>query len=458
MLTADFLNFINYMISSSRRKRVYRGSLSNFLTAIGLFVALFSLDAPAAPVCRKLFSSRFAPALEALANAKPESRLFWLDFSERFKTNVEQHFIMHAGTSTYEFPVMRDDPHVRFLNELGFVFPVHGAKARAPDLVEMLEALQLKVQKNIDSGLISANDALFPQMVVSAVRADQVGIFKNRQADATQSHVTDVLHRFVVNPGGDLPGNIQYIENSADQRATNLLSSLDYYKMISSGFFPLGGLRAATATYRANNEILHDLAHWSAMIQDPKLMASIKAQAKKKLGQTMNEPKPWFAWLDFVANEGLIVVSKRNRLNLPRFLGIENLLKKNPRPSQQDIQDHYARLSEDELDKLKYQIKADFERQFELVGGAARDYVSILTIPPRQFLYLGLFKRATSYANPESAQQKTKALAIFSYFTLETRHWTASEWYDFLLSDENIRETPHSPIMEILKDNFMAEF
>lgn len=427
--------------------------LSKVSTVVCVFAFVFdSGNAQAALLCRGLFSP-FTPAQQQLAQSNPQSRRFWNNFSKRFQESVQQHFVMHSGTSSYEFPLRRSDSHIEFLRELGFALPIKGAAPKAPPLVEMLQALQLKVQKNIDLGLISVEDALFPHMVISAIRADQVEYYRKNPEKADQF---DMIRSIGVEPGGNLPGKFLYVENSSDLPATNLLSTTDYYKMIASGFFPIGGLRPATATYKSNNEILHDLAHWSAMILNPKLMAAVKRHAKKEANQVTSEQNksPWYELLDFVANEGLIVVNQKENDKLPSYLGLEKLLAKNSHPQIEDIKNHYKTLSEKEVDKLKYQIDVRFEEQFEFIGGAARDYVSAITIPNRQFLYKGLFKRATSYKNPESDEAKLKALATFAYFTLLTREWSASHWYDFLLSENNSQ----SPILRILIDNLEATY
>jgi hypothetical protein len=419
--------------------------LSKYLT-VGLLISFFFClsQAQGAALCRSLFSmtsmgnheQRFVPAVQLAKGGSEFSRYYWKSLDERFREHTVNE--MNLNAEVYREAKARRDPHILFLESLGFVFPSENVRAIVPPLLEIIEKIQLRVQKNIDQGLIRSKDALFPKMVVTAVEAEQFWSFGRSDGMSF-----NVLKGHLMEPGGDLPITTYFSENSRDYKDSNFLTSKEFHQLIAKGHFPIGGLQSANVGARHYvNEIMHDLAHWDAMITDPQFMASIKKTSLALLKSSYTGPdiseKSFL--LEFIAYEAMVINRPDKLDQIPKYLGLEELLSNKKNPSLGEIEKYYLSLDKALLDSKIKTMRDQFFHFFVGIGGAHRDLVSFGNMPDLQFPHIGLL----------GSTQTPKSAATFAYYILRTKDLSASQWLELLTSEKQLNHD----VIKIIFQNY----
>lgn len=356
--------------------------------------------------CRPLFYypfSRKSLPTERVKTASKESQQFWNHYNENFKKSVRKY--IETYLEYYLTEKSNGNPHIAFLESLGFRFL---PTVEIPDLLSMMDEVEMQIRQNILLGKIKENDVLWPRMRIFA--RDSIG---------------QKLIGFEVDAGGELPHGRRWKEVSIEINNRTLLSDIEFAKNLADSRFPTGGLRSANQR-NSVNEILHDLAHIGAMIKHPEYMRSIKIGYRRLLKQTRGLPDSfkigsnlWFK--TFFALESFFIVKPEMRSEIPAFFGLESFLQNNPNPSVKQIEEFYNSLPQEQYSIISQRIQSDSFRYFEILGAAHRDLLSYNSFNALQFPlnYFTMFV-------PRSRA------ALFAKLVLTTKDLSIEKWMDLL--------------------------
>lgn len=382
------------------------------LAFLGLFsVITFLGNAPAAAVsnqCKQLFlefASRGPLPTERIKSVSKQGQKFWEDYNEKFIKNTREYIEKYLAFYVKEKE--SGNPHIAFLEILGFRFQ---PALVVPDLLPMMEQIELQVRHNILLDRIHEKDVLWPHMRI-----------------VVQDSIGQKLVAYEIEPGGELPSGQRWRDISAGARENTLLPDLIFAKAMAGGRFPIGALKSAN---RGNsvNEILHDLAHVGAMILHPEYMRAIRKGYQRLLKQTRGQSNVfkigsplWYK--TFFALESFFAVKPEARSLLPGYFGIEPLLEIHPFPSQKQIEEFYTSLPAEQFAVISDRLRSDFSKYFEVLGGAQRDTLSYIGFDSQQF---PLYHFTLHEPKPHRA-------ALFAKFALGIKDLTLEQWMGFLL-------------------------
>lgn len=361
--------------------------------------------------CSNAFNERRLPS-ERLNKASPEAQKFWSQYNANFQQEARKYIRKHI--SEYLEAKNQNDPFITFLESLGF--EISEAVVHIPNLVRMMDKVEVKISKLIAEGSIQESEAVWPQMNIIARELSDGQLIKILQ----------------LQPGAEIPGASTLEEFSANHTKTELLKNYDLAQLIQNGFYPVGGLKGIVGDRTV--ELLHDLAHFSAMISHPDYMKAVRkgqtevlrdTQTKEVFDVYFNGAKIGHRF--FLAMETLTVVRPETRSLLPKLLNLELVLARNPNPTVHQIQEHYESLSEKELESTISQL--DPKQILEGIGGATRDLQSQLALLDSINPSLYLFNKALTF-------RSSYRLAKLSKYLLATKDLTAEQWAQSLMRFE----------------------
>jgi len=385
--------------------------LIGFILLFNLSLALHAQPRP----CHDILLNNKSAALAG-------NDLFWRYYNDKFRQRtiiqIQQNFELFRSAK------LRGDDQIRFLEDLGFVFPLReGEPILAPDMGQIFQRIEQMVEANILTGKITREDALMPILVVNAIDEDHYW----REEGGIK--ITNKLIRF----GEPLDEyGTRFLENSEDKEEATLIPQNQFRQLMREGFFPLGGLRGANGgDTRAGldiSEFFHDLAHFGGMIQHPQIMAAYRRNS--------NRPAlPENDMREYIAFEGLAVVRPHHESFVDKILSLPLHLSGRKKLHVKELVAHYTSFSEQKRNQLVAQWILEIPSRLIMIGGAQRDLFTFSRFSAdwreKSLLINGRLDRMKDKPTP-------KQMAEFAVLLHLASRLPPEQWIDALLSGENI--------------------
>ncbi|MFN8847739.1 MAG: hypothetical protein ACK5W9_12885, partial [Bdellovibrionales bacterium] len=290
---------------------------------------------------------------------------------------------------------------------------------------------------------------------------------------------------------------------------SNILKTLPFYKFISTGGFPIGAIESASGLSRALvefekstqdpnqkadfnsraniSDFLHDLAHLSAFIRNPKFAAAYVRAFRHQHNKIQRMPAPEQAayiaelsrsgspeWRrNFYFSESAWVVSPSYHQLLAHYPILSSLIKNGNTFSSEQItalidpagkQDLIARADKQSLingtdkqallEELK-NLKRDWWKLFDPLGGAVNDMISARAFNARarsNFIIEAVLIELELLLNTHQPldSKKQNSLAIVLGFLKNSPRMTVDSWEYFARSDD----WKNSQAIKVLQDIF----
>lgn len=379
------------------------------LCQILLFVATNVAVVFAAPrepgLCRNLFDTRSTwSAFSKEAHDLLYENIAGNNLKDEYGSNVYREIIHEAYKA-------QKTSHVRILRDVfGITFT---ADPNIPSVSTLLSKYESYMKRLIHRKVVSSEEVLWP-----------VFISKNSEGKFYWSRFDEPI------PEGFKP-------------YTDILPNEVYNQVIKQGFFPMG-LEKLTPTSISAFE--HDLAHLTSFISYPKYMALTKKLAEIEPVEFDGRYMRGYYW-----GEGLTLIKPSAK----RLLSSHMALSKEMRERLSDITypemvNYLKTRPIEELHKITLKLEDNFEKYFDIYGGAARDPVSNnsnrLHSPFRAMIFMASFSISPYLFRDE---KNVETLARLQIILIKLSNTKLEDWFEAI---NQSHVDPRSPIGQLFAD------
>lgn len=357
---------------------------------------------------------KLSPDLRILEAEKNGIHWSWYTFAKEYDEKTAYYF--KKQQSYFREAKRVNDPHILFLERLGFSFD---RELTHPPLDVLLGRLNAMGQDLIRTGQANQSDVLFPARVFT-------------------SHQGDVLY---VRWGEDPPAG--YFPSA------NVLSDSEFIKMVKAGFFPIGEHNDLVPG-RGQTPFIHDLAHFSVFYGDPKFMGAYR----KMVSRLVDEGVPLFSLNDsnqkvresiverlFNATETMVMIPPQNRSRLLSLLEMPSLRTGQTYYTVEEVETHLRTLSKDTINRTYDGLLKSYPSLVTGYGGSTRDLLTRSAFIERsggtfgndiEVLWLELVRGTKTFDD----EKKIRQLARLQVGLFEFAHTTPIQELEHLLAPE----------------------
>lgn len=445
--------------------------VKNYLIAATLFIELtsgflFSASAHAGEMCSKIFSDVTKVDTAAYDKLSPNQKRFWDDIVKMLKNDLDYDFQRPVNAKIYAENIDMNHPTAEFYKSLGFEVTAEGT-FKTPSAKILFSNLNSDIAKLNRQLKESGFDVqIQPNIFLNLVD-------KNNQ---TQNVVLSPLQPF------SAPGYLLAPKS-------NILKTFPFYKLVAGGGFPMGGSESASGLPRslvmterngfnlhaekANvSDFLHDLSHLAAFVRNPefaktyirvfrsevKKIERMDSEAQKNYLDRVQLPK-YPEWRrNFYFSEAAWIPREGYASRFKKWPLVTSILSGKKSFSSAEITEKISHMDKVDLLRELRDIKSDWWRLFDPLGGAVSDMISYDAFDPQvrsNFIVRRVLGELEAYVKQDRALEGAdqRSLVIIFGFLKNAPRMTITSWEYFARVDD----WRNSEVYNSLRDMFPRE-